>query len=452
MSYLNFKIQVQLQKTSQRRCEYVILKKQITLEEQKGKFMTTIIEKQINESSSREIKLNGFIGIKVEKDKSFSVGKNIVKKLITISKSNIVVDGSNATIYVEICDNLGIDTALFYINNETKNICFKNMKIHIYIANSCNTVDKFFAIYNTASNVYFQNCIIDLQCINQMNLYGIYNYGIIDLDMLKNANNLSISDCNINVICSAKSFTKDCSVYGIYNHLANSISVQNTYVNTINDGIGENQKSIGIFTSGRFGRFTGNNIKANSSHTTGTEKEKGSSFGFINRGDYSIITSNNILGEWAGIAIGIENDAEYAKISSNKILATHTICGRCIRNYKNKNTFNDNILTSTSRNARLIETHGSDCIITNNYLEVLMPHENCTTGCGIYIEGSSRNHIVKNNIINNIKNCGIFAPSVSLITDNICVSASPRFSPNEKTTNLKFKKILDEKNIKSIHN
>ena len=415
--------------------------------------MTHNIEKQINESSSREIKLNGFIGIKVEKDKSFSVGKNIVKKLITISKSNIVVDGSNATIYVEICDNLGIDTALFYIKNETKNICFKNMKIHIYIANPCNTNDKFFAIYNTASNVYFQNCIIDLQCVNQMNLYGIYNYGIIDLDMLKNANNLTVSDCTVNVRCSAKNFTKVCSVYGIYNHLANSISIQNTAINAVNDGIGENQKSIGIFTSGRFGRFIGNNIKANSSHSAGKEKENGSSFGFINQGNYSIITSNNIIGEWAGVAIGIENNAEYAKISSNKILATHTICGRCIRNFKSKNTFIGNILTSTSRNARLIETHGSDCIITDNYLEVLIPHEICTTGCGMYIGENSKNLIIKNNIINNVKNCGVFAcSSVGIVTDNICDSVSSQFSPYEKTTNIKLKNLLDEKNIKSIYN
>ena len=415
--------------------------------------MRHFIENQINESISREIRLNGFIGIKPEKDPVISFGKNVVKKLITITKPNIIIDGSNSTIYVEINDDLGTDATLFYIGNEAKNVCFKNMKIHIFIANPHNTIDNFFAIYNTASNISFQNCTIDVESINQMNLFGIYNHGIVDVDMLNNANNLTVSNCNINVRCNAKKFQHNCSVYGLYNHLSNSISLQNSVINTVNDGIGENQRSIGVYTDGRFGRFIGNNIKANSSYTAGKEIEKGASFGFINHGDYSIITSNNIISEWAGIAIGIENNAEYAKISSNKILATHTICGRCIRNYKSKNTINGNILTSTSRNARLIDIQGSNCIITDNYLEVLMPYEICISGCGIYVRANSKNHIIKNNILSNIKNCGIFALNkTGIIADNLYNSESPLFLAFAKSTNAELENLLNEKNTKSIYN
>ena len=415
--------------------------------------MKDVIEKQINNTTSNEVKLSGLIKIKVEKDSQFLVGYGLVQKIIAIKKPDIVIDGSNAVIVVEGGENVNSNIALFYIYNEAKNVQFKNIKIYVNLNNLENTTKTFYAVYNNASYIKLDNCSLEVTCKNQMNLTGIYNNGLIDTSMSKNAENMNISNCLINMKCCATTFTKECNVYGIYNHLSNSISVQNSVIYATNAGTGENQKAIGIYTNGRFGKFIGNNIKANSSHSRGKEKEQGHSLGIHNQGLYSIITSNNIVSEWAGAAIGVENQGEYAKISSNKILSTHTICGRCIRSYAGRSIFDGNILTTTSRNARLIENHGAESIITNNYLECFMPIENCVTGCGIYSVGyNSKNLIIKNNIIKNLKDCGIFTEENSgIVAYNIFTSYNSKFTSYGETTNQKLKKQLDEKNIYSIY-
>ena len=164
-----------------------------------------------------------------------------------------------------------------------------------------------------------------------------------------------------------RSFPKENAVYGIYNNLANSISVQNTYVYAVTRGDGERQKAAGVYTNGRFGRYVGNNIKANGTHNIGKQKEQAHAYGFINEGLYTLITSNNIVGEWAGLCVGLENRGEYTVVSSNKILSTHTICGRSIRNYGNNSSIEGNILTSTSRNARLLEQEAKNWYYYGQY-------------------------------------------------------------------------------------
>lgn len=113
------------------------------------------------------------------------------------------------------------------------------------------------------------------------------------------------------------------------------------------------------------------------------KKSRYYAFGFINEGLYSIISANNIVGEWAGMSVGLENCGEYAIVAGNKILATHTICGRTIRNYGSNTSIEDNVLTSTSRNARIIEQNSHNCIIGRNIMEVLMVQSECRSGCGI---------------------------------------------------------------------
>ena len=77
------------------------------------------------------------------------------------------------------------------------------------------------------------------------------------------ADNLVISNSFVKVECLAEEYPKESTVYGFYNNLANSVSMQNTYIYAINRGDGNRQKAVGVYTNGRFGRFVGNNIKAN---------------------------------------------------------------------------------------------------------------------------------------------------------------------------------------------
>ena len=99
--------------------------------------------------------------------------------------------------------------------------------------------------------------------------------------------------------------------------------MQNTFFYATNQGESERQKAVGIYPNGRFGRFVGNNVKANGTHNIGKQKEQAHAFGFIDEGLHSIVKSNNLVGEWAGMCVGLENKGKYALISSNKILATH---------------------------------------------------------------------------------------------------------------------------------
>lgn len=415
--------------------------------------MKNTLEKLINDSNSREIKLKGEINLIVENSNVISIGKGIVRKIITINRPDIVIDGANSTIKIEIDDNVDIDTdiALFYVSGLAKNICLKNMKIYIFVKNPKDITKTFYAIYNGTLGTKLENCTIELMSQNQMNLIGIYNCADISTHMETCADNLVVSNCNIKVRCCTESFTKECNVYGIYNHLGNSISVQNNFIYARNRGVGESQRAFGVYTSGRFGRFIGNNIKACSSHPEGKIREQGSSFGFYNEGYFSIITSNNIIGEWAGMSIGIENRKGYAKISSNKILATHAIRGIGIKNYAEKCIIDGNIIISTSRNPRLIESYGTDCIITNNYIDAVLETDICVTGCGIYLRGNVKGTIIKDNIIKNLKDCGILAErNAGIIKDNIITSNSMKFIDYVETSNLEMMNRLSEKNIRSI--
>lgn len=416
--------------------------------------MKNTLERLINESTSREIKLNGNFNLVVENSKTITIGKGIVKKIVKINRPDVIIDGSNSTIKVEVSENAVIDTdiALFYIGESAKNICFKNMKIYIYVRNLENIEKTFYAIYNGSFGTKFENCTIELFSQNQMHLIGIYNRADISTHMVTCADNVVVSNSFINVRCCSENFTKECNVYGIYNHLGNSMSVENSFIYARNSGVGEEQRAFGIYTSGRFGRFVGNNIKACSSHPSGREREKGSSFAFYNEGYYSIITSNNIIAEWAGMSIGIENRKGYAEILSNKILATHTIRGIGIKNYAEKCLINGNIITSTSRNPRLVENYAPECIITNNLIEAVLEPEICITGCGIYSFGNNaKRQIIKDNVIRNLKDCGIFAEKdAGIIKDNIITSNSTNFIDYVETSNFEMRNRLSEKNIHSI--
>ena len=197
--------------------------------------------------------------------------------------------------------------------------------------------------------------------------------------------------------------------------------------------------------------FIGNNIKANADYSEGFELNHAHSVGFVNEGLYSIISSNNIVSEWAGCAIGLENKGEYTIVNANKILSTHTIYGISIKNTGDRSSITSNIITSTSRNARLLELSANNCIISHNIMEVLMPEQECRSGCGIYAIGTNMSgNIITENIIYNVLNCGVFADcNVGIFNNNRVVSFGCTKCKSDSNDYYLLER-LNEKNIRSF--
>ncbi len=410
------------------------------------------IEQLINNNSgAKEICLSGNIVITVERNNSLTVGRSCVKGIINVMRPNVIVDGSNAQIEVNINDCTTGDWSLFYVHPSARNVQFRNLNIRIKIDNQVGSNRTFSIVYNTAFGLKIDNCNLEMISYKQLNMMGIYNNGNLDTHMDTRSDNLVVSDSTVRVECYADDEQdKDCTIYGIYNYLANSMSMQNTFVYTMNKGKSERQKAIGAYTNGRFGRFTGNNIKANATHNKGLSKEQAYACGFINEGLHSIITSNNIVGEWGGKCVGLENKGEYAIIGNNKILATHTVCGRSVCSFANNSLIQGNVLTSTSRNARLLVHEADNCVISRNYMEVLMAQAECRSGCGIYAIGMGNGNIISENIIRNVLDCGIFADkTMGLIINNRVVSY-PETVIQADSDNANLKVKLSEDMIRSI--
>ena len=400
----------------------------------------------------REVRFEGEINLELPKSTSFYVGKNFSKSLVAITKPNITLDFTDAIVRVNLTDPLDTNLNIFFVSSMAKNVEIKNLKLHVYL-NIPVTSRQIVGIYNTAYGLKLNNCDIEIVSENQSNLVGVFNNGNLDTHMETRADNLVITNGCIKVQI-VQSGMKDSVVYGVYNNLANSISIQNTFVYSTNIGIGKKQTAIGVFTNGRFGRFIGCNIKANGSHNTGNLKEQAYAYGFVNEGLYNLIESNNIIGEWGGQCVGLENKGDFTKVNGNKILATHTIKGRSVRNYANDSIFDGNILTSTSRNPRLFEQEGSNCIIANNMMEGLQLPQTYQSSVGLYAAAEkATENLIAQNIIKNVCDCGIFAhKNIGLVQNNIITTyaESYGFIKLATTENSAIANKLDENRIHSI--
>lgn len=399
-----------------------------------------------------EVRFEGEINLELPKSTSFYVGKNFSKSLVTITKPNITLDFSDAIVRVDIAEPLDTDLNIFFVSSMAKNVEIKNLKLYVYL-NIPATARQIVGIYNTAYGLKLNNCFIEVVSESQLNLVGMFNNGNLDTHMETRADNLVIANSCIKVQI-VQSGMKDSVVYGVYNNLANSISIQNTFVYSTNIGFGKKQAAVGVFTNGRFGRFIGCNIKANGSHNTGNLKEQAYAYGFANEGLCNLIEGNNIVGEWGGQCVGLENKGDFAKASGNKILSTHTIKGRSVRNYANDSIFDGNILTSTSRNPRLFEQEGSNCIITNNVMEGLQLPQTYQSSVGIYAAAeSAAENLISQNIIKNVCDCGIFAhKNIGFVQNNIITTyaESYGFVKLATTENSAIANKLDESRIHSI--
>lgn len=415
--------------------------------------MTTDIQQLIDSAKLFSVvRFEDEINLELPKSTSFYVGKNFSKSLVNITKPYITLDFADAIVRVNITEPLDTDLNIFFVSSMAKNVEIKNLKLFVYL-NIPVTSRQIVGIYNTAYGLKLNNCSIEVISENQSNLVGVFNNGDLDTHMETRADNLVIANSCIRVQI-VQSGMKDSCVYGIYNNLANSISLQNTFIYSTNIGIGKKQAAIGVFTNGRFGRFIGNNIKANGSHNTGNLKEQAYTYGFCNEGLYNLIEGNNIVGEWGGQCVGLENKGDFAKVNGNKILATHTIKGRSVRNYANDSIFVGNIITSTSRNPRLFEQEGSNCIITNNMMEGLQLPQTYQSSVGIYAAAeNATENLISQNVIKNVCDCGIFAhKNIGLVQNNIVTTyaESYGFVKQGIKTNEELALKLDENRIHSI--
>ena len=399
-----------------------------------------------------ETKLEGEFELELPQSTCFYVGKSFSQSMVTIKKPNISLDFASALVRVNITEAPNTDINIFFVSSMAKNVQIKNLKMLVYLNYPIN-LHKVVGIYNTAYGVKLSNCQIEIVSENQTNLVGVFNNGNLDTHMETRADNFILESSCIRVQ-TVQTGVKENTVYGLYNNFANSISVQNTFIYSTCQGYGENQRAIGVYTNGRFGRFVGNNIKANGSHNTGKLKDQAHAFGFENEGLYNLIEANNIVGEWGGQCIGLENKGDFAKVNGNKILSTHTIKGRSVRNYANDSLFDGNILTSTARNPRLFEQEGSNCIITSNIMEGLQLPQTYQSSVGIYaVKETARDNLIIQNIIKNVCDCGIYAhKEIGVVQNNMITTYAEAygFIMQATTENVALATKLDENKIYSI--
>lgn len=411
--------------------------------------MINAIQQEINNLNNKYILLTGHHTINLSENDFLNRRQHSFNGVIKVNRPNLVIDGADATIEITL-KNLTTNWSLFRIDQEACNVELRNLRVKVIIENQSDCDNHFTGIYNTAFGLKINNCQIELYSNKQINLYGVYNNGNLDTHMDTKADNLVIDNSTFKVNVFSESFMHYSTSCGIYNNLANSISVQNSFIYAVNKGVGELQKAIGIYTNGRFGRFIGNNIKANGSHPEGLKLEECHSYGFINEGPFSIISNNNIVGEWAGVATALLNRGEYAIISGNKLLSTHTIYGKTIKTCGEKALIENNIIISTSKNARLVVLRSNNTVISHNYMEVLLPLDECITGCGVYANLKSiAKNIITENIFKNIKDCGMF------INYNIGFIGNNQFSLEDaleisNLDNFIVAEKLNKQNIKSI--
>lgn len=120
-------------------------------------------EMQINQAESdKEVRLNGKVYWEVKTGNTFTIGRNCMKGVISISRSGVVIDGSNAEIEAEIEDSTGSDWGLFFIQPSARNVTLKNFTLRIRLHNPEHSTRIFSAIYNTAFGLKIENCSIEI--------------------------------------------------------------------------------------------------------------------------------------------------------------------------------------------------------------------------------------------------------------------------------------------------
>ena len=409
------------------------------------------IEQKINDNGNNLIMFNKNEKVSIDLTTIEKRYNFPIKGLIDIYKKDCVIDFCNSSLELNLYNFQVHNVSIIYIHPDSTNTTIKNLNIIVNVLDNDIDDGLLVGIYNTSKNFKLINSKISIISKKSHKIIGVYNNGNLFTHMETRADNLLINNSHIEIISTNDKISSE--VYGIYNNLANTITVTNNYICTKTIGKSDDQKAIGIYTNGRFGRFIGNNVKANGSHPEGLELEQASAYGFINEGLFNIINANNIIAEWAGKAIAIEVKGNGCIITSNKILATHTLNGKGIVVLANDTIIENNIIISTSLNAKLIELRAGDSIISHNILEVTIPINEVVSGCGIYSPVDNiKNNIITENIISNVHSCGIFInkSSCKVLRDNQVIYLEGKtMCYIGEIDNFELYEILNERHIKT---
>lgn len=98
-----------------------------------------------------------------------------MKGIISVTRPNVVIDGSDGEIIIDINDCDDSDKCLFYIHPSARNVTFQNLSIKVNIKNRENTTRVVSVFYNTAFGAKFINCHLEVVSDKQVNIIGIYN-------------------------------------------------------------------------------------------------------------------------------------------------------------------------------------------------------------------------------------------------------------------------------------
>ena len=406
------------------------------------------IQEQINQKDRPlRVELEGTIRLNVRKEATIYIGKQFVKGTIVIERPRVTIDGTNALLEVNVESCSQTDCSLFCVMPSAYDVRLLNLTIDVTFPACPDLPHMFSVIYNAAFGLQMENCRIRVRSQAQTDFAIVYNNGNLDTHMGTRADNLVVSNCYLEAVCNPDSPSKSYMIYGLYNNLANSIVMHDTHIFVSCKGNGEKQRAVGLYTSGRFGRFVGNNIKANGTHNVGKEREQSYVTGVINEGLHNIFTANNIVAEWAGKAVAFENDGAYAEISSNKLLATHTINGITLFSKGDSSIVQANVIVSTSRNAKLIILGCNYSIIGKNILDIFMARTECRSGCGIQMLPLAEGNIISENMIHNLFDCGIFVKKEkNVLLQNQFLNCEKNHSFDSS-----IEEKLDERRIKSLY-
>ena len=86
-----------------------------------------------NSNVFSELKLHGEIVLNLPQSKNYYVGKSFSKNLLTLSKPNIVIDGTDAVIRVDIDEIPDANLNIFLISGMASNIEIKNLRMYVYV-------------------------------------------------------------------------------------------------------------------------------------------------------------------------------------------------------------------------------------------------------------------------------------------------------------------------------
>lgn len=328
--------------------------------------------------------------------------------LWTVTQSGLTIDGGGHRLEVVVDGTVQSDTALLAVPVNARGVHIKNWRI-TFVYNGEHTSRTVYAIRNQARNCKLTDLHVTMAAKSQINMTAVYNQGAIDTTLESGADELVVESCTFRMSNGAATFELPQQYYGIYNHLANSIELTGNYLFIQNRGTGAAQQTTAVYNSGRYARIANNNIKANGSHNVGKQLENCYVTGLENRGDYLLLSDNNVVGEWGGRCLGFVNYGQYVKADGNKILSTHTIHGCSIRQYGRRGIFSNNIVTSTSRNPRLVEICGDENLLQGNVIDALMRNA-CYSGCCVRVTGGAqpvRKVLIRGNLLAGAVDAGV---------------------------------------------